>query len=240
MNIKIQDFEGPLDLLLHLIQENKMDIMDIPIASITGQYLAVIRQWQEFDMTFASEFILMAARLLEIKSKMMLPKPRIEKEEEDSKEALEAQLIQYAAVKEIAAKMLEKEEETSRRIRKDPMYFPELEHKDDLIMDFDALSRHMRNLMERKREIKLENNHLKKENFTVEEKKDRIEELLKGKRVLPFEDVFIGNRPQDTEELCVSLMAVLELYKTEKLDFDQETLHGEIVISRKEEELYAG
>ena len=84
IDIKVNAFEGPLDLLLHLIEKNKVDIYDIPIVEITNQYMEYIRQMQREDLNVMSEFLVMAATLLKIKSKMLLPQP--EKEEEDGAE----------------------------------------------------------------------------------------------------------------------------------------------------------
>ena len=125
MDIHVGDFEGPLDLLLHLIAQRKIDILDLPIAEITGQYLEVIRGWKAFDMDVASEFVLMAARLLEIKSRMMLPRLKIESEEEDPRAELAAQLLAYAAVKQIAVWLIDREETEARSFTRDPEYFPD-------------------------------------------------------------------------------------------------------------------
>ena len=81
--VSLEKFEGPLDLLIHLIQKNKIDIYDIPIAEITNQYLAHIEKWRELDMEVASEFVVMASKLLEIKSRMLLPRAKDEEEDEE-------------------------------------------------------------------------------------------------------------------------------------------------------------
>ena len=81
-NIKIQDFEGPLDLLMHLIEKDKVDIYDIPIVAITEQYISYLNAMKEFDMDIASDFLVMAATLLQIKSRMLLPKPPLQNTDE--------------------------------------------------------------------------------------------------------------------------------------------------------------
>ena len=101
-NIKIGQFDGPFDLLLHLIKQNKMDIYDIKIYEITKQYLDYINKMKEFDMEIASEFIVVAATLLEIKSKTLLPKPKLEEVEEDPRKDLVERLLEYKLFKEAA------------------------------------------------------------------------------------------------------------------------------------------
>ena len=98
-NIKIGQFDGPFDLLLHLIKQNKMDIYDIKIYEITKQYLDYINKMKEFDMEIASEFIVVAATLLEIKSKTLLPKPKLEEVEEDPRKDLVERLLEYKLLK---------------------------------------------------------------------------------------------------------------------------------------------
>ena len=99
-NIKIQDFEGPLDLLMHLIEKDKVDIYDIPIVDITEQYIAYLNAMTEFDMDVASDFLVMAATLLQIKSRMLLPKPPVDsaEEQEDPRQMLVDMLVEYRKI----------------------------------------------------------------------------------------------------------------------------------------------
>ena len=103
MDLKLEVFEGPLDLLLHLIKENKMDIFDIEIESITKQYLDYIHKMKEQNLDIASSYLVMASELTLIKARMLLPRPKVEeeKEEEDPREELVARLLEYQAYKEI-------------------------------------------------------------------------------------------------------------------------------------------
>ena len=109
LSLKVSDFEGPLDLLMHLIEKDKIDIYDIPIAEITEQYIAYLSAMAEFDMEIASEFLVMAATLLQIKSRMLLPKPAPETDEEeaDPRTMLVEMLIEYRRIKACAAKLTE-------------------------------------------------------------------------------------------------------------------------------------
>ena len=111
MEFKIHDFEGPLDLLLHLIKESKMDIMDIQIEEITEQYVSFIRGQQKLNLDVSSEYLVMAAELIEIKSKMLLPvnKEVDDEEDEDPREELVNRLLEYQAYKDITKLLQEKE-----------------------------------------------------------------------------------------------------------------------------------
>ena len=112
--IKLENFEGPLDLLLHLIKQNEVSIHDIPIALITAQYLATLELMQELDLDVAGEFLLMAATLIHIKSKMLLPRPEtaagVEGEEEDPRDALVRRLLEHQKFKAAAGLLHEREQ----------------------------------------------------------------------------------------------------------------------------------
>ena len=111
--IKLENFEGPLDLLLHLIEKNEIDIYDIPIAKITDQYITYIRDIEQLDLDSASEFLVLAATLLAIKAKMLLPKPikLLEEVEKDPREELVARLLEYKKFKEAAGLLKGRENE---------------------------------------------------------------------------------------------------------------------------------
>ena len=113
MDLKLEQFEGPLDLLLHLIKENKMDIFDIEVNQITEQYLAYIHSLQDASLEVASSYLVMASELLELKARMLLPHEKMEKEEEeeDPRTDLVERLLEYQAYQEITKQLKEKEEE---------------------------------------------------------------------------------------------------------------------------------
>lgn len=126
LSIRIEQFEGPLDLLLHLVQVNKYDIYDIPIVSITEQYMAELDKMQEFDMEVATEFLVMAATLLQIKSRMLLPKLPTEGEDEeeeiDPRQQLAEMLIEYRKIKLKAAALAELKATADKQVAHKPMY----------------------------------------------------------------------------------------------------------------------
>ena len=123
LSLKVSDFEGPLDLLIHLIEKDKIDIYDIPIAEITEQYIAYLSAMAEFDMEIASEFLVMAATLLQIKSRMLLPKPAPETDEDeaDPRTMLVEMLIEYRRIKACAAQLLEMKEQAARYVCRRPL-----------------------------------------------------------------------------------------------------------------------
>lgn len=126
VSIRVEQFEGPLDLLLHLIHENKYDIFDIPIVEITDQYMAALNEMQEFDMEVATEFLLMAATLLQIKSRLLLPKLPVEEgedgEEVDPRKVLIDMLVEYRKIKNRAAALAEMKAIADKQIGHKPMY----------------------------------------------------------------------------------------------------------------------
>ena len=124
VSLKLSAFEGPLDLLMHLIESNKIDIYDIPIVQITEQYIGYLRNLQEFDMELASEFLVMAATLLQIKSRMLLPKQACEdeEEEEDPRQQLVQMLVEYRRIKRAALNLRYLKEEADRHAQREPMF----------------------------------------------------------------------------------------------------------------------
>src|SRR5690625_107995 len=126
--VKVDGFEGPLDLLLHLVNEMEIDIYDIPVAEITEQYLQYIHTMQTIELNIASEYLVMAATLIEIKSAMLLPKKEVEYEdeyEEDPREELVNRLIEYRKYKEAAEQLKEKELEENQIYTRPPVHLDE-------------------------------------------------------------------------------------------------------------------
>lgn len=127
--VKLEAFEGPLDLLLHLINKYEIDINDIPVAQITEQYMHYIHTMQKLDLNIASEYLVMAATLVAIKSQMLLPKQEIDEEMdeyvEDPREELMHRLIEYRKYKDAAEKLKQKEEESSHLFTRSPVIFEE-------------------------------------------------------------------------------------------------------------------
>lgn len=233
---KLDGFEGPLDLLLHLISKNKVSIYDIPIAEITDQYLEAIEGIEESDIENASEFIVLAAQLLYIKSRMLLPKDEEEEEEEDPREELQRRLIEYQKFKD-ASKELRKTEFWSRyMIFKDAekIDFPvpeyDVKHEvTDLLDAFEAILQ--RKIRRKKPEKRAFAGIVGREKVSVEDMTKKVERMLSSVRNLRFSMLF---KEEDSKpEMIATFLAVLEMIKLSKItaEFDEES--REFIITAK-------
>mgnify|MGYP000850267900 CR=1 FL=1 len=136
ISIKLEAFEGPLDLLLHLIDKNKVNIYDIPIVEITNQYMEYINSMDDKDLDMMSEFLVMAATLLNIKSKMLLPKDETKDEEEDPRQELVERLLEYKMFKYISEELKDKELDAAKVFFKEPTIPEEIEgYKEEVDID---------------------------------------------------------------------------------------------------------
>ncbi len=244
INIKIEAFEGPMELLLHLIAKNKMNIYDIPIAELTDQYLSCIDTLDIGSMDSMSEFLVMAATLIEIKSRMLLPKPETEdeEEEEDPREALINRLIEYKRFKEMADELNYRQKTAGysyykmpdkqliERIRKDVP-----KSMDDILYgaDMDMLMAAFEDVL-RRREVKTDKvragfNSVTRELFTIEDKKKHIQNLLALNSKITFRSIF--RKKASKNEIVVTFLAMLELIKIKQIFINQSGLFGEIVIT---------
>lgn len=226
MLYKLDSFEGPLDLLLHLITKNKVDICDIPIVEITDQYLEAVDGIEEEQLENASEFLVMAAQLLYIKSKMLLPKNE-EEEEEDPREDLAARLLEYQKYKE-ASKELRKNEFWSKYMvfkESEKINFPIPEYNrhhetDELIDAFAAI-------MERRRRRekptkKAFSGIVGREKVSVDDMVEKVCKLLAKSKKVRFKKIF--KKEDSKPELIATFLAILEMIKLNKIraDFDDE------------------
>lgn len=232
-NVKIDTFEGPLDLLLHLIGKMEIDIVDISVAEVTDQYVAFIRTMQKFELDIASEYLVMAATLLQLKSKQLLPPVPIEDEdvpdfiEEPTREGLIQQLIEYKAYKEAVVFMREQEEQRlelySRPGEDLTKYMTEDVTPYDGPLTFSDLLHAYSKMVERKRWKERRRKTIKREERTLEEQMTRLHEHVLSKRETSFFSFFV-ERP-DVSDVVVTFMALLELIKlrvvkTEQVEMD--------------------
>lgn len=237
LRFKLDQFEGPLDLLYHLIKVAKIDIRDIFISQITEQYLEMMKDIDSLDMEKATDFTLMAATLLEIKSKQLLPKPEVleESDEEDPEEKLYRQLEEYKLFKEASEKM--KEIEDVGKFYKKPddsagEYRYELPEK----LSVDALINAFSNLLHRV-SVKAEEiteRKIVKDRFTVAEKIAQIKDALLLKPKFKFNELFEADYSKS--EIINTFLALLELLKTQIIKVEQTSTFGEIEITKREEE----
>ena len=236
LKVKLQVFEGPLDLLLHLIEKNKLDIYDIPILEITRQYLDYLRTWNEMDLEVASEFILMAATLINIKAKRLLPAAeKQEEEEEDEEEALIRRLLRYKQYKTAAEGLkarldpdrellFERDAETIQGERPIP---PAEELLKGISLDelYEMFCRQEKNAKEILDPIRSGFNSVPREVYTVAEK---IEHLQKSLEL--FEEVSfyrLRGESHSKEETITYFMAMLELSRMNQVVLTQTKLFGD-------------
>jgi len=210
--VKLEIFEGPLDLLLHLIRENKLDITDIPVAEITEQYLAYLEIMKTLNLDVAGEFLVMAATLMHIKSRLLLPVGEEEGEEgEDPRMELVRQLQEYEKYKEAGGTLKDLEERRSR-IFSGGSVGPDGPRRTDYPLEVSLLEllSALKKLLERvPEEVAVE---IERDRLTIAERINSILEQLKGaKGEVAFEELFCGSR--SVGEVIVTFLALLELMR---------------------------
>jgi len=232
--IALPIFEGPLDLLLYLIRKNEVDIYDIPIALITRQYLEALEVMKALDLDVAGDFLTLAATLLRIKSRMLLPRLAEEGEEEDPRRDLVLQLVEYRKFKEAARKMAQSEEKQRLLFNRPliPVEGPGGDEGEDLAPRGDVadLVAALQALLERIQDDRLY--EIIGEDVSVEERMEHVLRLLDERREeVRFEELFTGARRRIV--LVATFMAILELARLTKLAIRQEALFGEIWVRGK-------
>lgn len=234
--VMIDEFEGPLDLLLHLIKEDNIDIYEIKIEKITTQYLDYIKKMKELNLSIASEYLVMASELIEMKSKMLLPKQKnIEEDEyeEDPKEVLIERLLAYKKYKEITSEFKDLELLRKQIITKEPenlsKYAKEMDNEDNIGLNdlLDAFNL----LLSKKESEKPIATKITKKELSVGDKVLKIRNILKEKRVVNFEELFENSTK---EEVIVSFLSILEMIKKDEIIVNQDSNFNRITISLKE------
>ena len=240
--VKLQVFEGPLDLLLHLIDKNKIDIYDIPIVEITNQYMDYIKAMEREDLNVMSEFLVMAATLLDIKCKMLLPKEVTEDgEEEDPRQELVEQLLQYKMYKYMSYELRDRELDGGRTMYKDPtipeevMDYVEPVDLDELLGDLTlaTLNRVFQDVIRRQEDkidpVRSKFGKLEKEEVTVEEKLETVTDYAREHNHFSFRTL-LGSQKSKMQTV-VTFLAVLQLIKEGILIVQQEHAFDDIMIT---------
>ena len=227
INIKIPVFEGPFDLLLHLIRENKLDIYDIPISVITSQYLEYIEIMKELNLEIAGDFLVMAATLIQIKSRMLLPpdEEAAAEEQEDPRLDLVQRLLDYQKYKEAASDLRTKEEEWMRIFHKEPLAEEGEEEGELYLFDlslFDLLDAFKKILDKAPPEIV----SITRETLTVKDRISMIMEIIEGKEAVRFEDLFRDGISR--VQLIITFVSLLELIRLGLARVYQEKQFGNI------------
>lgn len=235
--VMINEFEGPLDLLLHLIKENNIDIYEIKIEEITKQYLDYIKAMKDLNLSVASEYLVMASELLEMKSKMLLPRKKEEEKdeyEEDPREVLIERLLAYKKYKEVTSEF--KDLELTRRlvITKEPenlsLYAKE---ENDANLGVDDLINAFNELMKRKELDKPLATKITKKELSITDKVKSIRNILKAKKIVRFEELFESSTK---EEIIVSFLSVLEMVRKNEIVLKQDNNFNTITVSLKDGE----
>jgi len=228
--ITIDNFQGPLDLLLHLIKQSKMDIMNIKLEIIIDEYLEYINKMTEMNLDVASSYLVMASELLEIKSKMLLPKEEEEEEEEDPKERLINRLILYQQYKDQIDSFKELESERGTYYTKIPSNLDEYQtdKKKALISDvtLDDLVKAFENFLERIDLEKPVHTKVTKKELSVEDRIVSIKSKFKKQKRIDFFDLF---EVKSKEYVVVTFLAILEMAKNRQLIIYQEDNFDNIV-----------
>ena len=247
MEIKLEKFEGPMDLLYSLIVKNKIDIYDIPIALITEQYLEYINAMGKYNMENISEFLIMASTLIEIKSRLLLPKEVDENNEEiDPREELVQRLIEYKKFKGIAEEFNVKQKsagysyyrgsdrELIKKIKKDvPKEISDILNGATGDMLFRAFKEVLRRQELKTDKIRSGFNSVQREEFTLEEKLEQLTNLISTKRRFSFFKIF--SSASSKNEIVTTFLAMLQLIKEKKIKIIQEEIFEDITITTYEE-----
>jgi len=220
--VKLEAFQGPLDLLLFLIKKRKIDIHDIPIAIITREYLEYLNHKKRINLDREAEFLLIAALLIHIKSQMLLPRERVleEEEEKDLRQLLVERLVDYQKIKTASLLLKEKEDEELQKWRR--TFLPPLLETDALdfieVSLFDLAESFFRLMRQREKE---ETKTIKGKEISLEQKMREIIQELKKNSFLDFLDYF--NRQESFEEAFVAFFSLLELIKLKIVIATQES-----------------
>ncbi|TVQ39828.1 MAG: segregation/condensation protein A [Spirochaetaceae bacterium] len=232
-HVRLQDFEGPMDLLLFLIKRSEINIYDIPVAQITEQYLQFLEYSAKVDLESITEFYVMAATLLYIKSRMLLPvEMDLDDEIEDPRRELVERLIEYQKYKKITELMTDKEQESEwlleRRKKQEALPF---EDSDELWETIDVweLLRTFSTIISNVSSDRLLDLY---EEVTVNEKISLLEELLEDRNECLFTELIV--RPQSTMEVVCAFLAILELVKSRRIGIEQNRMFGDIRIRRSD------
>ncbi len=235
MNIHINDFEGPLDLLLHLVKSSKMDIYEIEISAIIEQYLDIIEHMQELNIELASSYLVMAAELLHLKSKLLLNKTDEEDEESEfnTEEELKERLIEYQKYKDITNKFKDLKEKRDEVYTKDPTnileYAPSNSIKNDDITLDDLINAFLE-FKKREELSKPVETKITKRELSIKERTNSIKSLLNKKGKMNFLELF---EEFNKDYVIVTFLSILNMGKNNEISIMQEVNFSDIIIEKR-------
>ena len=246
LSVKLEVFEGPIDLLLHLIDQNKIDIYDIPIVVITEQYLDYIKQMETEDMNIMSEFLLMAATLLDIKCKMLLPKEINEEgEEEDPRAELVQKLLEYKMYKYMSFELKDRQFNAEKYLYKRPTIPKEVAQYQEpldyevLLGDMNLKKLHtiFKETIKRQGDkidpVRSQFGNIEKDEVNLDEKMIYIENYIKTHDQMSFRELL--EKQHSKMEIIVTFLVVLEMMKMGTILISQDNLFGDIIITLKKD-----
>ena len=244
LTVKLQVFEGPLDLLLYLLEKNKVNIYDIPIVEITEQYMEYIREMKRQDLEVLSEFLVMAATLVDIKSRMLLPSnPDREEEEEDPRAELVQQLLEYKMYKCMAYELKDRQMDAGRVMYKKPTIPEEVRAYEppvdihELISDITLSRLHeiFESIMKKQQDkidpLRSKFGKIEKEEVSLEDKMEDLKKYAAGHRHFSFRGLLTAQSSK--VEVIVTFLAILELMKMGTIRISQEHIFDDIQIDSK-------
>lgn len=233
----INDFEGPLDLLLHLIKTSKMDIYDISIEEITKQYLDFIKKMKDMNLDVASEYLVMASELIEIKSKLLLPnKEEMEDEYEEARENLINRVIEYKKYKDMIDTFKELESERKDIFTREPINlsnYIDKESDNNGDISLEDLLNALNDFLKRKEDEKPRETKITKKELSVEKRSNDIRIYLKKKKHVSFFELF---EIKTKEYVVVTFLSILEMAKYGEITIRQDNNFNNIIIDLKEGE----
>lgn len=244
ISVKLQEFEGPLDLLLHLIDKNKVNIFDIPIVEITNQYMEYIKDIKEEDMGTMSEFLVMAATLLDIKSRMLLPKEVNEEgEEEDPRQELVERLLEYKMYKYMSYELRERQQDAEKSLYKGSSMPKEvLEYREPVNLEellsgvtLAGLNRIFQDIMRRQEsrvdQVRSKFGQMEKEEVNLEETIEHVEKYIAKNKKCTFRGLLENQTSK--MRVIITFLTVLEMMKTGKIEVSQDENFSEIMITAR-------
>lgn len=238
--VKINEFEGPLDLLLHLIKEAKVEIWDIKIEEIVEQYLRYIEAMKEMNLDVASSYLVMASELIELKSKMLLPRKEEQQEIEeeiDPREALIQRLVEYQKYKEVTKEFKELEEKRKDIHTKLPESLMEYQEKDTIInsdLHVEDLMLALKKVLQRKELDKPLKTNVTTKEISISERRKSIKNILKERKKVDFYELF---EETTREYIVVTFLTILEMAKKQELTIRQENNFDHIVCELCEDDV---
>ncbi len=236
--VKLQAYEGPLDLLVQLIRKNKVDIYDIPVAKITEQYLEYLEILKKYDLATVGDYMALAAQLSLIKSRMLLPKPLLEEDEEDPRAELIRQLQEYERYRE-AAEELKENDILGRNVFARGQSYPDefgkaAEETEIVKTDIWSLVEAFMEVYKRKDLGLTEDLVYKIEEYSIEKKTEELLEFIKFKGKTRFKELFVNLTSR--VEFIATFLTVLQMVRNDLLNIVQERQSGEVLLIPSEDE----